>query len=889
MSFENLYAFILLIPSFYFWRYCCRYARSKRIALALLLICLCIIIAGPKLRLDSSGIDLVLILDRSLSMSAEGSQLAKDTISHLEEYKGKDNRLGIITFGKNVAIEKMLGDLSIFEVYRKSIDPESSNLNDAVLMGLSIIPENRSGKIIVLSDGKYRGINPSKASSISMMRNIPIYYREVIGSFIEDLAVGNFNLPGSVSIGEEMQFSVNVNATKIFKATYILKRNGKVISKGDRDFIAGVNKLYFVDRNWNVGTTKYELELIAEDDSVLQNNIGRGVLLVKGKKGVLVINQSGSDDDFIRAIKSANFKVKVSSPEEISLNLSQILNYSTIIFENVPAHLFLNSQLEALKIAIKEFGLNFMMTGGRSSFGMGGYYLSPLDEILPVDMIPKDDKKLASSSIAIALDRSGSMAASAGGGRTKMDVANIGAKSILDLLTSKDELSVIAVDSEPHVVIPMKKVIDRGAMQQEILSIESMGGGIYTYTALEECARQIAKAGGATRHIIIFADAADAEEPGEYISLCGKLSALGVTISVIALGSKTDYDAKFLIDLAKHGKGNIYFAKEVESLPSLFAEDFIQHSRASFVTESTNLRVVGGLFKIGDFKLKEVPSINGLNLNYNREGATNGLIALTEYFNPALSYWRASAGKVMTLSFEVDGPYVGDWKSWQGYDNFIANLIHWLTPKEDLLEYQLKAERSGHDVKVNLYYDPEKVTLDGLYPNAFAYPDNKELKPIQFPLYPKGFGVLEGHFSIDEGSVYQIVSSIKGKHVLGNPISLPYSPEFEINANQLDGGAVIKKMAKKTKGDEIKILNDDIFSSENPVEITKSLINYFILLAIFLFICDIIGRRLDFSIFSYLKYTMKNKDLHTDVVDADEMEEEEEGSLFDALKKSKKF
>ena len=37
------------------------------------------------------------------------------------------------------------------------------------------------------------------------------------------------------------------------------------------------------------------------------------------------------------------------------------------------------------------------------------------------------------------------------GGKTKMDLANIGTVQVLDLLSATDEFGVIAVDSAPHL------------------------------------------------------------------------------------------------------------------------------------------------------------------------------------------------------------------------------------------------------------------------------------------------------------------------------------------------------------------------------------------------------------------------------------------------------
>ena len=67
-----------------------------------------------------------------------------------------------------------------------------------------------------------------------------------------------------------------------------------------------------------------------------------------------------------------------------------------------------------------------------------------------------------------------------------------------------------------------------------------MGGGIFTYTALVTAATMVQESKKGTRHIVLFADAADAEEPGDYVRLLETITPLGITVSVIGLGSETD-------------------------------------------------------------------------------------------------------------------------------------------------------------------------------------------------------------------------------------------------------------------------------------------------------------------------------------------------------------
>ena len=113
-----------------------------------------------------------------------------------------------------------------------------------------------------------------------------------------------------------------------------------------------------------------------------------------------------------------------------------------------------------------DLGGGLLVTGGGGSFGVGGYFKSVLEEDLPVSMEVKNEHRKLSLAMAVALDRSGSMAAPTGDGRTKMDLANLGACAAIGTLGPFDEVGVIAVDSAPHVVTPLTPASDKVFMQR---------------------------------------------------------------------------------------------------------------------------------------------------------------------------------------------------------------------------------------------------------------------------------------------------------------------------------------------------------------------------------------------------------------------------------------
>ena len=117
-----------------------------------------------------------------------------------------------------------------------------------------------------------------------------------------------------------------------------------------------------------------------------------------------------------------------------------------------------------------------LVTGGGASFGLGGYYKSQLDPYLPVSMEIKNEHRKLSLALAVALDRSGSMAAPVGDGRTKMDLANLGTCAAIESLGPFDQVGVIAVDSAPHLVQELTAADNTEGICNRVRGIQSRGG-----------------------------------------------------------------------------------------------------------------------------------------------------------------------------------------------------------------------------------------------------------------------------------------------------------------------------------------------------------------------------------------------------------------------------
>ena len=268
-----------------------------------------------------------------------------------------------------------------------------------------------------------------------------------------------------------------------------------------------------------------------------------------------------------------------------------------------------------------------------------------------------------------------------------MDLADLGTVQVLDLLSPMDEIGVFAVDTAPHEIVPLDTVEHNIGYRSKILAIGSEGGGIYIYEALVASARMIQNAHAQTKHIILFSDAADAEQSAHYEDIVAKLRDADVTVSVVGLGTEHDCDANMLKDLARRGGGDCYFSDNPDEIPRIFAQDTFTIARSMFDDPGHAIsRSRTGYSPLGSRTcVAPPPSLGGYNLCYVRPLANLAAVTGDEYQAPVVASWNAGNGRVLCYLGEADGKYSGDFAKWNQTGEFYSTLARWVAGKHQSL------------------------------------------------------------------------------------------------------------------------------------------------------------------------------------------------------------
>ena len=819
-------------------------ARTRIILRGLRLVALALVVlalSGLYLATTEPGQDVVIVIDRSRSMTAESVRSALELVALAEDARGPGDRVGVVGLGAGANIERLPSEQGSFDGAERDIDQDGTDLAAGIEAALNLIPEGRPGKLLVISDGEQNSGDAVSAARRAFARGVRIDVRSTVRPPISDLVVDEIELPQEVAVGEPFQFVAWVRADRRTEADFHLTRGGVEIASGRRVFESGINRLVFRDVLTAGGVAEYQVRLAGELDRTPENDVGLGAVRAVGPASVLVLNEDGSEDTLVRTLRAAGLPVAVTTPEGAPLDRVSLTRWRAVILENVAASR-LGSGLQRLKTFVHERGGGLLVTGGQASFGVGGYHKSPIDESLPVSMELRQEHRKLSIALAIVMDRSGSMAAPAGG-VTKMDLANLGAVAAIELLSPMDSVGVIAVDTAPHVVQELTSVSGIDALTARVRSIRSSGGGIFVYNALYAAAEMLDAAPQQNRHVTLFSDASDSEQPERVPELLDQMRNMGISVSVIALGTPADVDAEFLKRIAEQGQGDVYFTESPEELPRLFAQDTVKIARSTFVEELTEVALQPGLFGLGQIDTEGFPAIGGYNLTYLRPGAVAGAATTDEYTAPLVAYAYRGLGRTAVYTGQIGGAHGASVVAWEGFSSFFTTLVRWLVGQEPPTDYFPNVVRNGRSAIVSVELSPDAPAPDASGLTARIEAPDGSVRELT--LERAGPNLYSARYDIEsEGIALGTVRLGDDRFVTLPPISMPYSPEFEPTADTRRGERLLRRVARESGGvfgASATSLFDEPESGRGWRTISRELI----LAALLLLLLEIAVRRLE--------------------------------------------
>ena len=785
--------YFLLIPALallgWFWR-----GLKLQSPLRVLILVLAVItLTEPTIQHQQNSLDLYVLLDRSESTEDLIDKGLPEWRRLLESSKpSRHDTIHYINYASEVV--ELGADGSSFTGARRL-----TRTGLALQSIAAQSDEKRPSRVLLFTDG-FSTEPLQEAASQMQARGIPLDYRLIREEKDGDYRLSRIAFPERVQIGEPFLISLTVRGSSDATFPLILRRNGQILTETSVTLVNGLATVEFTDRIPRAGGFEYQAEIRPQNDAHPGNNQAtRWIEITGGPRLILATHYQ--DDPVAKALESLDFTVETVT-DLSQLKPGLLAGARAVILNNVPAHEIPNDFMKSLDFFVREQGGGLLMAGGEHSFGSGGYFQSPIDALLPVSMELKSEHRKLAVALAIVIDRSGSMSVGVGGGKTKIDLADSGAANAIDLLGPMDQIAVFAVDSEATKTIPLTRIgNDKAKLCARALKITSAGGGIYIYNGLKAAWDELKKSQAGTRHVILFSDAQDSEEPGDYKNLIKTMTAEGATISVIGLGTDKDVDSALLDDIAKLGNGRIFFSNEPMDIPKIFAQETVTIARSAFIKEPVGAQATGRWSEISPKPIDWFKQVDGYNLSYAREDATVSLVSTDEYLAPLVAHSRRGLGRSAAVSFPLGGEFSESLRTWPGYGDFLQTVGRFLmgqdTPPGIALRHRL---------------DGTRFTLDLLYDTA-TWAQKLSAAPPKIRLQSDTGGptldlawrrIAPGHFSLtydlDEGSVVRGAVRVGENALPFGPISVGSSAEWAFEPDRL---TELRMVSTQTKGREL--------------------------------------------------------------------------------------
>lgn len=665
-----------------------------------LLALVTVALAQPQWRRLADGVDVWLLLDSSASAEKPMARGLAEWEKLLEQSRGPHDRLLQLNF----AAEVMKRGAEGAELYDRQ--RQSTRTGLAINQALAHAQRESQGRpvrVAVFTDG-YSTEPLTGVADKLRQQGIELDYHLTRSPEPSDYRIAALRAPAKAQLGEPFLLEIEVRGSHDGMVPLKVFRQGRELRSTDVQIKMGSGRVRFTDRLAVAGVASYEASIHPAQDAHSGNNRYAAMVEISGGPRVLLLT-SYTDDPLATTLQRQGFTVETVTDLR-NVRTEQLAGARCVVLNNVPAFEIPQEFLAALNFFVREQGGSLLMAGGRKSFAAGGYFESAVDPLLPVSMELKQEHRKLQVAMGIVMDRSGSMSMTVQNGFTKMALANEGAGNAIRYLGPQDLLTVFAVDSEAHQMVPLQPVgPNREKMESAVRRIESTGGGIFVYNGLKAAWDQLKGAAAGQRHIILFSDAADSEEPGAYKSLIAEMVANGCTVSVIALGTRTDPDARLLEEIATLGQGRLFFTDKAEELPSIFSQETIAVARSAFLRDPVKTKAASGWFEISNQPLEWLAEADGYNLSYLRDWASQGLISQDDYAAPLVAFGQRGIGRTAAVSFPLGGEYSDKVRAWPKYGDFSQTLTRWLMGEQMPPGIGLRHRLEGTVLTLDLLHD----------------------------------------------------------------------------------------------------------------------------------------------------------------------------------------
>lgn len=770
-------------------RYTTRLVGARKITAIIIRSCILLLvvslIAGLMPYSSSERKNVVFAVDRSASVGH--SDVAISYINQAIAAGDEKSYQAILSFGNGVAIDRTLSPLQPLSQFRTAVSVDGTQISNALRQASGMLSQQGGGRILLVTDGNETHGDMLREAQLLQSLHIAVDVVHLPSREKQDIAISAFKVPGQLKAGEKYQLSITLESTTDSNAMLYLYEDNELLNQYDVQLLKGGNTFLLDQLAREAGLHQYRAVVQATGDSEAINNTAYGLSKVDGPAGILIVEgKKNSSQNIENALASSYIGYRTITVEELSYQLAEYVQYDSIIFNNVSAVDLPETKMELIESAVRHYGVGFVMLGGDNSYGVGGYFDTPIERILPVNMELTGKRQLPELGLILVIDHSGSMSGD------KLELAKEAAMRTVELMRDQDTVGVIAFDDRPTWIVPPTKLTNKDEILADIQSINA-AGGTDIFPALNQAYQKMLTLESERKHIILLTDGQSAGS-NNYSQLTESMLANKMTLSTVAVGS--DSDTMLLEHLANNAGGRYYYTEDQSTIPAIFSRETALMTR-SYIVDKTFDPIIGYAGAWSQLWSSGVPQVDAYVATSAKDLAEVSLF--TQMEDPLLARWNVGSGKTVAFTSDLNGEWASEWINWTQFPKVFSEWVKWTYPQFVSSPYTIDGS-NGNRLTVNANDDQSRGDL------GIVVRDEESERV--YPLIPVSSGQYEVESGALDAGVYftQIgeLSTSDGALSVQNGVTtgfvVPYAAEYQLNMDSSKGTETLTSLAQLTGG-----------------------------------------------------------------------------------------
>ncbi len=586
--------------------------------------------------------------------------------------------------------------------------------------------------IVVVSDGQWKP-DVSALLNRTQQAGVPVFWLPSTSGDMRPRIVG-IDAPTHARPGQRIQISIEAEVDETGNFIVQLYANDEPVG---RRSLARSGQTTIPLSAPASGAMRLDAELLDADTGLSLDRLRAGASVnVASAPKLLVITNGYSP--IAASLAAGGWSTTQVSPVEFAGLDTPVSHYSAVILDDVATTDMSAAAWVEITDAVRRDAVGLLVLGGPSSFGLGAYRESVLEQVLPVISEPPEDESPAS--VMFLVDISGSMGRQPGGIeglRTARDAVLFTAAA----LRPTDRVGLIAFDVEARQLLAPTTRDDHVAAIRTAWP-EQASGGTSIIPALDLARSALAQEPAEQKLLLLVTDGILSPRDMQELQVRLRDENLDITAMIVSDG-QTDTP---LSRVELSDRTRILMINDVLRLPVLMRNE-VENLRAAVVTDRT-IPVVHSAPPISGLP-PDWPPLDSYLVTRARPEAK--VMLAGDQGEPLFAAWAAGAGRVVALTGGLN-QWATDWLKWPHWPELAAGLVNYIAVTDSGLARPDIEHEASNRLSIMLDTGDAQDMLDSL-PARLVPPAGP---PAEVLLTPSAPGRYRASVPVDQAGQYAL-------------------------------------------------------------------------------------------------------------------------------------